>query len=100
MKKEKYFNADIYLNLNLGFWQALEVHCIAECCGIDAFDLSPDEIIQTIKGYDQKLIKENLNALLKELESTDIKYVSSDIFNHYSTSKDFINRIQNIVKII
>ncbi|AGC76805.1 hypothetical protein LX97_01460 [Nonlabens dokdonensis] len=80
MKKEISFNADVYLNLDLEFWHDLEINCIAECCGIDAFDLSPTEIKKTIKYYNQNLIKNNLKVLLKELESTDLKHVSSSVF--------------------
>ncbi len=96
MRSQKSFGADIYLEPNLEFWQDLEQHCVAECCGIDAFDFSPEQVKETISFYDKGGIIENLNLLLNEIELSDLKYVSSSIFNEYSKKKVFAERIKRI----
>jgi len=37
-------NIDHLIEPMEGFWRALETECVAGCCGIDAFNLWPEEI--------------------------------------------------------
>ncbi|MEW7293141.1 DUF6331 family protein [Aquimarina sp. 2304DJ70-9] len=96
MKLKESFSADIYLELNKEFWQDLETHCVSECCGIDAFDFSKEEIEKTIPFYNKKEIIDNLDFLLEEIELSEYRYVSSSIFNEYSKKKMFVERIKRI----
>lgn len=33
----EHLNIDTLLKKNEDFWKSLEIHCLVECCGIDAF---------------------------------------------------------------
>ncbi|MBQ4820737.1 DUF6331 family protein [Aquimarina sp. MMG016] len=96
MKLKGSFSADIYLELNKEFWRDLEIHCVAECCGVDAFDFSKEEIQKTITCYDKEEIINNLDFLLGKIELSDYKYVSSGLFDEYSKKKVFVERIKRI----
>lgn len=98
MRTDNNFNADSFLNRNIKFWQDLETHCVAECCGIDAFDFSKENLHETIKYYGLKGIIRNLEELISDLESSKLKYVSTNIFNQYLKTNQFLIQINNIKK--
>lgn len=98
MRKDNNFNADNFLKRNIEFWQDLEVHCVAECCGIDAFDFSKENLDKTIEYYDSKGIIRNLEELIFDLELTKLKYTSSSIFNQSLKTNEFLIQIKKIKK--
>ena len=96
MNLQKSFSADIYLELNKEFWQDFEIHCVAECCGIDAFDFSKEAIQETISYYDKEVIITNLDILIEEMQSSMFKDASSSIFNAYLKKEAFLKIIKEI----
>jgi hypothetical protein len=58
--------------------KACEKMCIAECCGIDAFDFSPLHIASHMSAY------------TGEISETDIKEIEDEIDRLISAASDFI----------
>ena len=96
MSLQKSYSADIHLERNKEFWQDLETFCIAECCGIDAFDFSKEAIQETISYYDKEEIITNLDILIEEIQSSKFKDASSSIFNAYLKKEAFLKIIKEI----
>ena len=100
MKTTKNFDADKYLELNLEFWQDLEKHCVAECCGIGAFDFSKENIKETIVFYNELDITNNLEELVTGINNSKTKTVSSSILNLSENKEIFKTRIEKILSFI
>jgi len=98
MKTGNSFKVDTFLELDKDFWQELETECVAECCGIDAFDFSDNRIKEVVTFYDAEKIKENINKLIKELEYSSKAKVSSYILNASLSKVEFIEKIKKIEK--
>ena len=96
MSLQNSYSADIHLELNKEFWQDLETFCVAECCGIDAFDFSKEVIQETISYYDKEEIIINLDILIEEIQSSKFKDASCSIFNAYLKKETFLKIIKEI----
>jgi hypothetical protein len=65
LSPEYYRNAediDQHFAKNENFWSQLESHCVAGCCGIDAFDLYPDEIKRDASQFPASLLDVHLDT--------------------------------------
>lgn len=69
---------DLLLQPVMPLLDLLETHCVAECCGIDAYALWPDDI----KGAVVKLNVDNRTQLLKCLDCLidDVQKSQADVF--------------------
>lgn len=67
---------DTFLEKDKEFLQSLEIFCVAECCGIAAFDFSNHHLKQTIKYYSSEPVIKNLEELLVFLRKKKSKKIS------------------------
>ena len=93
-------NVDVWLNRNKEFWKDLEIHCVVECCGIDAFALDGESIKKSITNYEVIDLKNNLKRLIVEIDNSKKQTVSSSLFNLYENKESFKDRMEEILKII
>ncbi len=100
MEKENEMNIDNILNKNILFWKELETECFVECCGIDAFDFSKENINRVINSYDTKVILQNLNEIIDVIQKSKKKNINSSVFNLCETKVEFITRIKALKKIL
>lgn len=94
------------------FWSSLEGHCVSDCCGIDAFDLSP-EGIRWAAGDDvpapaaiswrpdERGDVADLTALIAtaitKIEQLDADVVrSSTVFNQHFDTQVFLKLLSHI----
>ncbi|ABB11592.1 DUF6331 family protein [Burkholderia lata] len=64
----------------------LETHCVAECCGVDAFGFWPDEIEVAVATQDRDALARLVDDLLSVQRSIDAlpsEIVVSTRMNHY-----------------
>jgi hypothetical protein len=52
------------------FWSALETNCIAECCGMDAFSLWPEDVRRATSTVDAKLLADCLTSVREFVENS------------------------------
>ncbi|MDR2299463.1 MAG: DUF6331 family protein [Comamonas sp.] len=70
-------------------WDALETICVTGCCGIDALDLSPEQLTTARSRLDVAVIRQQLQqlqqlqALQALLSRPDPSFVSSQRLNQY-----------------
>ncbi|AUC74617.1 DUF6331 family protein [Olleya sp. Bg11-27] len=96
----EHLNIDTLLKKNEDFWKSLEIHCLVECCGIDAFAFDKKNIQKESINHDVSDIQNNLKLIIKQIDITESKKISSDLFNLYENKKVFKNRINEILKVL
>lgn len=79
-------------------WSALEVHCVAACCGIEAFDFWLDSVDRAKQTLDGKDISAKLVALRAKLESVSGEVFLSQRLNNYCDKKVFIALLNHLYK--
>ena len=92
--------ADTFLNRDRDFWNELQTYCVAECCGIDAFDFSYENLIETIQFYNAVLIIKNLEELIIFLQEKKSNTISIYLWNHCENRNELINRIKKIKRVL
>lgn len=98
MKTRNTYKLDKHIEGTKEFWRELEVHCVAECCGLDAFDFSNEVIDNSISFYDRNEILKGLKSAILEIERSDKTEVSSYIFNAYFKKQEAISFLGGILK--
>ncbi|OBQ46061.1 DUF6331 family protein [Halodesulfovibrio spirochaetisodalis] len=70
-------------------WGALELHCVAECCGFDAFDFCPDAITSTVAKMNPQELHAALTKAIHDVESIESATIVSTRLNNYAHKKTF-----------
>jgi hypothetical protein len=90
------FEIDDYLEPVREFWLRLETDCMAECCGIDAFVLWPENIRFAAANLDVDYLKACFERLREEIIQSDCKIVNSKRLNNLFDKKVFLQLIDHI----
>lgn len=99
-KKIDIVSIDKFIDKNKDFWQDLERYCLAECCGIDAFDFSSENISLTVSYYDSEKIQSDINMALEFINNTSSKLICSSILNHCVSKKEYRILFENINQVL
>jgi len=99
-KTQDIIDIDRFLVKNKDFWRDLEHFCVAECCGIDAFDFSKEHIEKTISFYSLKKIQSDVNGVLEFINNASSKLVCSSVINHCTSKKKFSIIFENINQVL
>jgi hypothetical protein len=97
--EDRYLEAvqvDQYLVELLPLWQALEQHCIAECCGFDAFDFYPETIFAAAAEMDSASLRQSLDRSIQAIESLDTTVVASPRLNDLADKRTFIALLSHV----
>ena len=97
----KLLDLDPYMApLNI-FFDKLEVECVRECCGIEAFSFMPEDIHKALVGLFAETIVTQLKAMQTAIEEQWwCKTVSSTILNNNFDRKVFLQLLAHIIKTI
>ena len=91
------FSLDQLLTETKGFWHNLQVHCTAECCGIDAFSFTQKDLeLATITQDRQEWIR-RLKTLLKRLDRTGAPVLISQQFNQVMHRDSFYQLVHQVI---
>ena len=94
------FDVDHILGKYDDFWLSLQLECVAECCGLDAFRFYPEDIANASKQYEQTPLKEDLLRLRKEVMETDRQIVVSRCLNNLVEKTVFVKLLDHIYKFL
>jgi hypothetical protein len=76
---------EVPVNLQLAplrdLWRKLETNCVADCCGIDAFDFSPANIQRASAELGDPLLSQKLATLRQQIAASDDMAYDSIRFN-------------------
>ena len=97
----KLLDLDPYMApLNI-FFDKLEVECVRECCGIEAFSFMPEDIQKALAGPSAKTVITQLKAMQTAIEEQYwCKTVGSTILNNNFDRRVFLQLLDHIIKII
>ena len=77
-------NVDLLLKELEPMWSALETECVAGCCGLDAFDFSPESIASASAKLDVAEICAKIGRLRSELAGIGAEVFVSQRLNNYA----------------
>ncbi|WP_297890692.1 DUF6331 family protein [uncultured Capnocytophaga sp.] len=97
----KLLDLDPYIvPLNI-FFNKLEVECVRECCGIQAFSFMPEDIHKALVGLSTETIVTQLKAMQTTIEEQWwYNTVGSTILNNNFDRKVFLRLLAHIIKTI
>ena len=97
----KLLDIDPYMSPLNAFCDKLEVECVRECCGIEAFSFMPEDIHKALVGLSAETVIIQLKAIQTAIEEQWwCKTVSSTILNNNFDRKVFLQLLNHIIKII
>ena len=97
----KLLDLDPYIAPLNTFFNKLEVECVRECCGIQAFSFMPENIQKALVGLSVETIVTQLKAMQTAIEEQWwCKTVSSTILNNNFDRKVFLQLLNHIIKTI
>ena len=97
----KLLDLDPYITLLNTFFDRLEVECVRECCGIQAFSFMPEDIQKALVGLSVETIVTQLKAMQTAIEEQYwCKTLSSTILNNNFDRKVFLQLLNHIIKTI
>ncbi len=82
------------------FLELLENDCVAECCGIDAYTLWPDDIVEACRQFDPLELLQKIEQIRKRVSDTDGDVVVSHKINNYFDKGVFLRLIDHITSSI
>lgn len=97
----KLLDLDPYMAPLNAFFDKLEVECVRECCGIEAFSFMPEDIHKALAGFFAETMIIQLKAMQIAIEEQYwCKTVGSTILNNNFDRKVFLQLLDHIIKII
>ena len=78
------------------FWTFLQIFCVPDCCGLDAFRFYPDDIKNAARHVDKEPLKSDLSKLKIDLLCFDKDIISSSRLNNLVDKTVFIRLIDHI----
>ena len=97
----KLLDLDPYIAPLNAFFVKLEVECVRECCGIQAFSFIPEDIHKALVGLSAETIVTQLKAIQTAIEEQYwCKTVGSTILNNNFDRKVFLQLLDHIIKTI
>ncbi len=79
------------------FWSGLETECIHECCGIDAFDLLPDNIKHVAMRLSDPMLSDKFVRLRERVETSNEQVFVSSRLNNYFHREVLLPLIDHIL---
>ena len=97
----KLLDLDPYMAPLNTFFDRLEIECVRECCGIQAFSFIPDNIQKALVGLSVETVITQLKAIQTAIEEQYwCNTVSSTILNNNFDRKVFLQLLDHIIKTI
>ncbi|WP_138990034.1 DUF6331 family protein [Larkinella sp. C7] len=72
------------------FWNKTEIACIAGCCGINAFVLWPEEIVEVVKSLDIETLVSQLERVKEQVLVSDAQIITYRRLNYNFARSSFL----------
>ncbi|MBY0236789.1 MAG: hypothetical protein K2W93_17545 [Burkholderiaceae bacterium] len=93
---ESAVNIDFLLRDLDSLWSVLETECVADCCGIDAFDFTPENLVNASNKLNGAELSAKIEDLRVKLEALDASVFVSQRLNNYSDRAVFEALLQHL----
>lgn len=90
-------NLDAFIRPMESFWRSLEVHCVSECCGINAHGFWPKDIWNAVRKCRDAALTAKLTALRKHVDGISADCVYSEILNQYFDRTMFSKLLDHVI---
>lgn len=97
-KNSNTIEIDEFLQPTMNFWAGLEIHCVAGCCGIDAFSFWREDIKNSSNQFDQNYLIKELNLLKEKISNLHNDELMSSRINNLFHKKVFLQLIEHILQ--
>lgn len=94
------FEMDYLIETMQNFWKGLEVYCVAECCGIDAFAFDREQILTSFREAKDSDIENSLVYALHQINKIEEEVLSSSILNQLFHREFFKHLLSHILKVL
>lgn len=92
---------DSYLRGTSRFWKLLEEHCVIDCCGLDALDLSVESILMAGEKVNAKALVMQLETVMALMESYPTHlFQSRDVLCCGGSKEEFVALFQRVQRIL
>ena len=92
------FEVDYIIARYYDFWTFLQIFCVPDCCGLDAFRFYPEDIVNAATHIDKEALKQDLSKLKIDIINSDKEIISSDRLNNLVDKTVFIKLLDHIIK--
>lgn len=92
------FDVDYIVSKYDDFWIFLQILCVPDCCGLNAFRFYPDDIANASKHIDQAALKKDLAKLKIDLLNCDKDIIISSSLNNLVEKTVFIKLLDHIIR--
>ncbi|WP_148562399.1 DUF6331 family protein [Spirosoma radiotolerans] len=79
------------------FWNKTETTCVAGCCGIDAFHIGPEQIVDAVKDLDVKTLVNQLERVKEQVLASDAQVISYHRLNYNFARISFLELIDYLI---
>ncbi len=79
------------------FWNKTETICVAGCCGIGAFDIGPEQIVDAVKDLDIETLVNQLERVKEQVLASDAQIISYDRLNYNFARVSFLELIDYLI---
>ena len=96
----EWFYVDDVLEPLSPLFKRLEIECVAECCGLDAFSFTRDDILAVASKLDISQLLRDLNQAINTIESLTSSVLGSEMLNNgidRGTLLDLLGHIRQTV---
>lgn len=90
------FDVDYIIANHDDFWTFLQIFCVSDCCGLDAFRFYPDDIKNAASHVDKEVLSSDLSKLKFDLLNSDKDIIISSRLNNLVDRTVFIRLIDHI----
>ncbi|UKN03487.1 DUF6331 family protein [Paracrocinitomix mangrovi] len=98
LDKVQVHDIDYLIDPKNKFWNSLETLCVAECCGLDAFDWTTENVTKAYLECDREELTKTLEDAINVIENRTENVVSSTRLNQLFDRHVFINLLKHLKK--
>ncbi len=93
-----HFDVDYLISKHDDFWLFLQIFCVPDCCGLDAFRFYPGDIANAVNHVDKEILKQDLATLKTDIIKSGKEIITSDRLNTLVDKTVFIKLLDHIIK--
>jgi len=90
------YDVDYIIAKHDDFWTFLQIFCVPDCCGLNAFRFYPDDIANASKEVDKVLLREDLLKLKLDLINSAKDIIISSRMNSLVDKAVFVKLLDHI----
>ena len=96
--KEPGVDIDPIIRRLMDMWKALETHCVAECCGLTAFEFWPEDIRKAKASLNSEKVIQDIASVKLELETLSANVFNSEYLSLNIHKNEFVKFLEHLIE--